>query len=137
MTPQDLAQIHGAAFEDARGWSAQEFTTLLASPLCFVVEENLGFALGQVILDEAELLTIATLPEAQGRGIGRRNLAAFEATSAARGAVSAFLEVAADNVAAIALYEASGWQRSGRRAKYYARAGAPPVDALLLTKALP
>lgn len=137
MNPDQLAAIHGAAFTDSRGWSASEFNALLQSDLCFLVCEESGFALGRVIADEAELLTIATLPEAQGKGIGRRCLAAFQSEAEKRGAVTAFLEVAEDNTPAISLYESAGWETSGRRPKYYARSGRNPVDALLMTKSCP
>ncbi|WP_372885841.1 GNAT family N-acetyltransferase [Shimia sp.] len=137
MTPKQLATIHDRAFAQSRGWSAGEFADLLRSPLCFLVCEAGGFALGRVIADEAELLTIATLPEARRQGIGRRMLAGFEADAATRGARSAFLEVAADNPAAIALYAAAGWQHAGRRRGYYARATGPAVDALVMTRSLP
>ena len=41
--------------------------------------------------------------------------------AAARGCESLFLEVAADNDAAIALYSALDFETVGRRASYYAR----------------
>lgn len=137
MTPRQLAHIHAAAFAQSRGWSASEFAALTASPLCFVIAEPAGFALGRAIADEAELLTIATLPQARRQGLGRRLLAGFETTAAARGARQVFLEVAADNPAAIALYEAADWQHGGRRAGYYTRPGKASVDALVMTKKLP
>jgi len=47
-----------------------------------------------------------------------------------------FLEVAADNTAAIRLYEGLGFAIVASRKGYYARASAPPVDALILSLAL-
>ncbi|MFP4275098.1 MAG: GNAT family N-acetyltransferase, partial [Paracoccaceae bacterium] len=63
-------------------------------------------------------------------------LARFEAQARARQAERAFLEVAADNRAALALYRAAGWAEAARRAGYYTRAGALPEDALLLCRDL-
>ena len=137
MNSNWLADIHRSAFSQGRGWSASEFETLIKSPHCFVVSESHGFALGRVVAEEAELLTIAVEPEAQGRGIGKRCLAKFHAEAANRDAVSAFLEVAADNLSALSLYKSSGWKESGRRAGYYARHNAPAIDALLMTRSLP
>jgi ribosomal-protein-alanine N-acetyltransferase len=48
-----------------------------------------------------------------------------------------FLEVDATNAAAIALYEAIGFAKSGRREGYYRVPGAPPGDALILKAVLP
>lgn len=136
MTPQELENIHRAAFAASRGWSAEEFQDLLSGSGCFLIHEAQGFAIGRVVADEAELLTIATHPEAQGQGIGRRCLQGFHKTAADLGAVSAFLEVAADNAPALHLYEALGWAHRGRRKNYYLRKDGSRVDALVLTRPL-
>ena len=47
------------------------------------------------------------------------------------GARAIFLEVAADNLAALALYEGQGFVRIGERRGYYARRGAAPMSALV------
>lgn len=137
MTPAEMARVHAAAMTTSRPWQASEFATLLADRTVFAVAEATGFALGRAVADEAELLTLAVAPEAQRRGTGARLLAAFEADARARGAASAFLEVAADNAPARALYARAGWGEAGRRPAYYARAGAPAADALILRKSLP
>ena len=95
-----------------------------------------GFALGRVAGPEAELLTLAVHPRARRRGLGRALVAAFEAEAAARGAAEVLLEVAATNHAARALYARLGYVAVGRRPGYYRRAGAPPVDALVLRRGL-
>ncbi len=94
-----------------------------------------GFALGRVAADEAELLTIAVDPGHRLQGIGRACCAAFEAEAKSRGAVRAFLEVAATNEAARRLYLASGWIRNGRRQAYY-RTSAGRADAILMSRCL-
>lgn len=134
--PAQLAQIHAASFDNARSWSAAEFAGLLASPFVFVENSTQGFALGREIAGESELLTIAVLPEARGRGLGADLLMRFEQASAARGAALLFLEVAEDNAAARALYLAAGWVESGRRAGYYARPNGQKQDAILMQKQL-
>lgn len=102
----------------------------------FLLEENTGFVMGRVILDEVELLTIAVDPQARRQGAGARLLAAFEAAAMGRGAKQAFLEVAAGNIAAQNLYLSGGWQVTGRRKAYYRRQNGQTEDALLLSKAL-
>lgn len=136
MTPAALAALHARAFTDTRSWSASEFADLLASPHVFLVAQPVGFALGRVIADEAELLTLAVAPDARRLGHGRALLAAFETGAQTRGAAQAFLEVAADNAAARALYTAAGWTESGRRPGYYRTSGGQNVDALVLGKLL-
>ena len=136
MTPDALAALHAAAFADQRPWSAAEFASLCDSPHVFLIPHPHGFALGRVILDEVELLTIATAPAARRQGIGRALLGAFETEAKGRGAALAHLEVAADNAPAMALYRACGWAETGRRKGYYPRADAGAVDAVLMQKRL-
>jgi ribosomal-protein-alanine N-acetyltransferase len=87
------------------------------------------------VAGEAELLTLAVAPPARRRGRGRALLAAFEQGARERGACEAFLEVAADNAPAVALYAGAGYSELGRRPGYYSRA-AGAVDALLMGRAL-
>lgn len=131
-----LSDIHKASFISERGWSAEEIQCLLQSPHVFVVDLDVGFLIGRVVADEAELLTVAVLPEARGRGIGAKMLRMFEKHAAEKQAARCFLEVAEDNVAARALYEAAGWSEVGKRPSYYARPGAAKCAALLLAKPL-
>ncbi|WP_281824740.1 GNAT family N-acetyltransferase [Jannaschia rubra] len=131
MTPADMAALHGLCFSGTARWPAEAFARTLEGRGIFVVEAAGGFALGRAVADEAELLTFAVHPDRRRLGIGRDLLERFEAAARDRGAVSAYLEVAADNDAARALYAGAGWDVAGRRAGYYG-AG----DALILRKAL-
>lgn len=135
MTPDALAHLHERAFAgQGRPWSAAEFADLLDSDLVFIVGDDRAFALGRVVVGEAELLTLATAPEHQRTGLGRARLAGFEAHAQALGATRFFLEVAADNAAAIGLYQQAGYVQIGRRKGYYARTGGAPVDAVVMEK---
>lgn len=131
-----MAALHAAAMTAPRPWTEAEFAALLATPGTFAVGDATAFALGRVVLDEAELLTLATHPGHRRRGLGRACLAAFEAAARARGARTAHLEVAADNAAALALYGGAGWSGAGRRRGYYRTTDGGAVDALLLIRAL-
>lgn len=131
-----MAATHAAAFTRSRPWSEAEFADLLRHPACFVAGNGDCFALARVVADEAELLTIATLPGRQRRGLARARMAEWQAIARARGAARGFLEVAADNGCAIALYQSCGYETSARRPGYYARSGATPVDALLMARDL-
>ncbi|MGK7651479.1 GNAT family N-acetyltransferase [Roseovarius sp. B08] len=135
MTPEALATLHGRAFAgQGRGWSAAEFRDLLERPHVFVTGDGKGFAMGQAVAGEAELLTLATDPHARREGHGRACLRAFEAEARGRNADRLFLEVAADNVAALALYLSEGFTELARRKEYYNRPEGGPVDALVLEK---
>ncbi len=92
-----------------------------------------GFACAPIVVDACELRRIAVRPSARGRGLGRDLLAAVIAHARAAGCERVELEVAAGNLAALALYRAAGFVEVGRRAGYYK---APPDDAALLTLAL-
>ena len=136
MTPEDMAALHGRCFTTPRPWSAAAFAALLADPLCFALTEPGALLLGRAVAGEAELLTLATAPEARRQGIAARLLAGFLAEAQTRSAETAFLEVAADNAAAIALYQAGGFATAGRRRGYYTRPDGPALDALVMTQAL-
>lgn len=131
-----LAAIHAASFETPRPWSEAEIRDLLEGQGVFLCAEDRGFVLGRVILDEVELLTIAVDPGQRRRGSGGRLLRAFEAEATLRGARHGFLEVAADNSPAQALYAVGGWAASGRRRGYYRTPDGRAVDALILTRDL-
>ena len=129
-----LAEIHRQAFADP--WPAAEIAILAASPGAFAFAANLdedlaGFILCRVAADEAEVLTIATLPAHRRRGVGRALLAAAKAAALASGATSLFLEVAIDNLVALGLYAAEGFAPVGRRPRYFVRRGGD-VDAVIM-----
>ncbi|MEL7462931.1 MAG: ribosomal protein S18-alanine N-acetyltransferase [Pseudomonadota bacterium] len=130
-----LAALHAAAFAPERGWSAEEIADLAATGALIAEDADRGFALISLAADEAELLTIAVAEEARGAGIGAALLNAAEGVAAKNGATRIFLEVAADNAAALALYRKSGFEEIGRRPAYYSRPEGR-IDALMLAKAL-
>lgn len=128
-----MSALHGRCFTRPRPWTETEFRYYLSSRHVFAAMRPQGFALGQVVEDEGELLTLAVAPEARRQGLARALVAEIEAEAAQRGARRLYLEVAADNDAALALYQAAGLREAGRRRNYYG----PGVDALILGKTLP
>lgn len=86
-----------------------------------------AYAAWTLAAGEAELLRLAVDPARRRQGIAREILAAGAKRLAAAGCSTCFLEVRADNRAAIALYERAGFHRIGHRTAYY-RDGS---DALL------
>jgi ribosomal-protein-alanine acetyltransferase len=81
----------------------------------------------QTVPDEAELLNLAVDPAYRRTGVGRQLLAVLE--QAARGTI--FLEVAATNTGAIALYHAAGWAHVAVRKGYYDQG---KIDAIVMKK---
>ncbi|MGR3757253.1 MAG: GNAT family N-acetyltransferase [Tranquillimonas sp.] len=136
MTPDDLARLHAAAFDMPPPWPARAFEQLLALPGTFLIARDGAFALGRVVLDESELLTLAVAPPLRRRGLGRTCLIAYEQGARQRGATLSHLEVAADNGPAIALYGARGYRQTGRRPGYYRGADGRPRDAVLMARGL-
>jgi [ribosomal protein S18]-alanine N-acetyltransferase len=132
-----MADLHAVAFTQPRPWSRAEFADLLETPGCFATGSTDCFALVRVTLDEAELLTIATRPACLRQGLARACMIQWQASAHDRGATRAFLEVAADNAPAIALYESTGFAPCGTRTGYYRRENAHAVDALVMARPLP
>jgi ribosomal-protein-alanine N-acetyltransferase len=74
--------------------------------------------------DWARLYSIAVDPARRGQGLGRRLLADAEAQARTAGCRGLRLEVRQDNAAAVALYEATGYQRLAALPAYYQDGGA-------------
>lgn len=144
-----LAALHALCFDHA--WDAPSIARLLAMPgaFGFTVEDGAGgeagddpdalpagLVLARVGGGEAEILSIGVAPPARGAGLGHRLLKAVAIHAAAAGAGSLFLEVAEDNLPALALYERFGFHTVGIRPAYYAR-GAARISARTLKFDIP
>lgn len=132
----DLARIHATGFDEP--WPETDFRDWLSRPLAFAVvaaseRDAVAFGLVSVSGDDAELLTIATLPAARGAGAGKSVLQALDAEAARRGLARWVLEVARNNLAAIALYRSQGFVEIAVRPKYYRQAQGR-VDALVMAR---
>ena len=80
-----------------------------------------------------DVMTIAVAPRAQGHGFGRLLLDELEQRASIRGAADVILEVRADNLAALGLYERSGYAVLSTRRRYYQPGD---VDAIVMRKSL-
>jgi [ribosomal protein S18]-alanine N-acetyltransferase len=137
----ELANLHTGLFDAP--WDAAAFTSLLSHPgsTAFLARvgappQTAGFILGQLAADEAEILTLGVGKGSQRNGIGKRLVEALARAAKRAEARRLFLEVAADNAPALALYKGLGFAEVGRRKGYYERTGAPPQDALSLALTL-
>ncbi len=93
----------------------------------------LSVALGWRVLDEAEVVAVATVGRSRGRGLASAVLGAGLHRLQTQGVRRVFLEVEADNAPALALYRRLGFTATGQRPDYYG-AGR---DAVLMTCELP
>jgi [ribosomal protein S18]-alanine N-acetyltransferase len=130
-----LAEMHAGCFPDDP-WPSQAIAEIMGlagffGRIAFADHDPAGFALAQSLGEECEVLSLGVVPGHRCAGIGSALLAALCAEARRRGARRLFLEVAADNTAARALYGAHGFVQVGRRRDYYRR-GARLVDALVL-----
>jgi ribosomal-protein-alanine N-acetyltransferase len=134
--PTVLAALHGQAFQ--RPWDAAALQSLLAGPGVFAFAAASGFVLARAAAGEAEILTLAVIPSARGRGLGRDLMQAAASHAVSLGAQTLFLEVGTDNPAALALYNGLGFIRAGQRKGYYPDSHSQSGgDALVLKAALP
>ena len=140
LHPSDLArvaEIERHTFSDP--WSAAAFRDALAQPhvraLAAVDERDavLGYTVGLLAADEAEVLNIAVDPPARGKGVGAGLLEGMLEELHRAGARSVFLEVRRSNEAAIRLYRRSGFEILGARPDYYRQ---PREDALTMGRFL-
>ncbi len=131
---RDLTALHAEAFDAP--WTAKTLAQLMCAEGVFALATPDGFILVRAAAGEAEVLTLAVRPEARRQGLGRSLIESASARAAAAGAASLFLEVAADNTAALALYRGCGFEPVGRRVAYYRRLNGPAMDALVLRKTL-
>ncbi|MGB0132655.1 GNAT family N-acetyltransferase [Dokdonella sp.] len=110
------------ASDTARIFVARSQSTLLGASVVFFRRNS----------SVARLYSLATLPEARGRGIGDRLVAAVEQLSRRRQCRALRLEVRSDNAAAQRLYLQRGYRLIGERLAYYEDG----VDALRFEKLL-
>ena len=122
-----IAELHKTCFPH-RPWVADEFRDLKKSGCEIVASEN-GFIVWRTVCDEAELITVGVHPRARGTGIAIAMLGIMENEVKKLGAKKIFLEVSAENTAAINLYKKCGFVQNGLRPKYY-----DGVDAILMQK---
>ena len=136
MTPAEMAELHRAEPTGTRAWSEIEFSAMLSASNAVSVTCDAGFAVGQVIVDEAELFLIMTKPEHRKQGVGHRILATFEQQAFQNAVRRIILEVADTNEAARALYSANGYQKIAVRKNYYTFPNGSHADAIVMEKHL-
>ena len=117
-----MVALHRVCFQKA-AWQSEQIKGSLDNLACQTWLYDDGAVLGLVMMqtsgDEGEILTFCVAPDARWRGIASQLFQA--ALAAAVGIKTVFLEVAADNQPAQALYEKLGFVKNGCRPRYYRR----------------
>lgn len=121
-----LVDLESLCFGTA-AWGPQLLGAAVRAGEVLMIEGD-GFAIVRVVAEVADLDRIAVHPDRRGRGVARELLVAVLEHARSAGALRIMLEVAADNTAAIALYDGAGFAEIHRRRRYY-RDG---VDALVM-----
>jgi ribosomal-protein-alanine N-acetyltransferase len=115
------------------GWTPAQCLGMLSLPGVWLTlaehdDEVAGFALSRAVVDEGELLLIATRPAAQGRGIGGMLLRSAVEEARRRALGRLHLEVRAGNPA-VQLYTREGFAKVGERPRYYRGRSGEAFDA--------
>lgn len=107
----------------SHGWTEGIFRDCLRVHYsCWVMTQNerlIGYSVMSAAAGEAHILNIAIALEEQGQGYGRSFMRFLLQIAKQHGADTVFLEVRPSNVAAIRLYDATGFHQVGVRRDYY------------------
>ena len=137
---EECAGLHERAF--TYPWPQADIEVLLLARSTYgegafgKAGELQGFILSRLAADEAEVLTIAVKPKHRGKGIAARLMSANMERLILAGARNWFLEVEAQNEAALALYRRFAFEKVGERKSYYKKPNGEPAMAYILRRAL-
>lgn len=118
-------------------WSKDSFLQLLDQKHFYgfgLFQSNtlIGYCFLYFVMDEINIVNIAMDPSKRQKGLASKMLVHIHQWGKAKGAKRSFLEVSVENQAAIKLYESFGYNKQGRRVKFYAG----NQDAHIMTKPL-
>ena len=136
MTPQAFAAIMDRAYLRMRPWSADEIARTLDARHTIMLNRPNGGLIAQLVVEECEILALATDPDAQRQGVASSLLTELIALAHDKGATCILLEVASGNQSARAFYAAKGFAQIGTRPGYYTLRDGTKDDAVLLSLAI-
>ncbi len=117
-----ICGIDAQCFKTPWKWESMVFEIshpLSVSSVAWRDGRVVGFAVGRVIADEAEVMKIATLEKYRRQGIAREMMTEILNKMREKGAVTCYLEVAGRNSSAIKLYKSFGFEEVYVRRLYY------------------
>jgi len=134
----DAETLHAVAFPMGEAWSETVIRNVLKDPAnigwgYFDGRHVMALLLAQIVLDTAEILTIAVDPSARRQGYGALLVQHLTNYARSNGAKRLLLDVARDNEAAKQFYETVGFVQDGIRKGYYLRKSGQRVDGVLMS----
>ncbi len=128
------ADIHAVCF--SRAWNESTMRQMLLMPgavglIAYERDKPVGIAMYAYSPEQADIVTFGVLPDYRGKHISDELMEKSFDYLAGRGIKELFLEVAADNEHAIALYRRHGFRQVGFRPNYYVR-GDVKTDAFVM-----
>ena len=131
----EVAQIEQLCFSDP--WSVESLELMLgeqATGLVAIEDRKLLGYVGMIcVLDEGQIVNVATHPDSRRRGVGRALMSAIEQLAKDKGIVFLSLEVRESNSSARSLYSSLGWVECGIRKNFYSK---PTENACVMTKSI-
>ena len=127
-----LHEIHLLSVDPA--WPESSFQSLLTLPTTqgFATPDLSCFILYSAVLDEAEILTLATHPDFRRQGLARQLLSESIQYLKKSDLKCLRLEVDVTNLPALKLYESLGFKFYGTRPNYYKNSDGFLSDAKLM-----
>ena len=140
-TIEDISTLRELANETSSGpkWTSGHYQVALQDSTCHLAliagmkNESRGFLVASGAGKDWELLNIVVRTDSRRKGTAMQLIQELVRQLQSRQAATLHLEVREENIAAITLYERSGFQLVGRRKKYYS---SPEEDALLFRRDL-
>ncbi|MGI6753027.1 MAG: ribosomal protein S18-alanine N-acetyltransferase [Eubacteriales bacterium] len=118
---REAAQIEALCFSDPWSEAGLELLTREeAVAFACMADGRLAAYAGMIsVLDEGQIINVATHPDFQRRGFARAVLGALVDYADQNGIVTLSLEVRESNAPAISLYRSAGFVVAGQRPRYY------------------
>ena len=132
MTPKEMSELHSQCMNGYQIWSEAYYKKLLESKTSIFKSSSFGFGCARLIKDEAEILMVLIKPTARRNGHATLILKKLAEELQSLGCKQIYLEVAATNKKAIALYLKNNFHCIGKRSKYYSLKNGNKIDALVL-----
>lgn len=118
-TVDDASWMGELAKQVGIAWTSEDYRQNIVSEHSLYIVNQAGFVGCHILLDEAELLTIAIYPQKQGQGYARALWSALLNEWSSKKVRRCFLEVRESNDRARCFYECVGFEQIALRKNYY------------------
>ena len=133
---REIAYIDSISFSES--WSEKSYLEMAENKIYSFFKEEVndkiaGFIVLMDVVDAAEIIRVAVLPEYREMGIGTKLIEKAVEEIMKKGMKNIFLEVRESNSNAIKLYNKSGFEECGVRKNYYSN---PKENGIIMIKRL-